>query len=414
MNLEDIDQIFRDNQRQFDKMPAEEVWLKLEHRLSVERSPVVKTKNLFFKRKTWLYVAAAALVILLVSPITLYLLKQNESEKTGQIALLNEPVGNNEKAVAEISAHDSMYSSELMKSEENIQAAQETKSYITKKSIRDSKLKKEDIENDETIASSESQPPYGSTPMASAPNAEKEITKTTQDVQFEENSKLFANVESESVKGKDQDYLNFSRYYSPLDDNTQSLRKSDRLASEQIPASKTTPSAKSAEKDKSSGLAEKRAKPKTVTDKTSTPAKTEVSPGAGITNQIDNLTQISWLWGIWTKVTDGIQISETWNSNGTGTISTHQNDKTVFSESSSIKSTNNTLVYILKHPETGKEAYYPLSGISTDKDLIFENRELPYPNQIRYQLISPSTLSVTFSDEINRPGYQNTIILNKQ
>ena len=105
MKLEDIDQIFKDNERQFDKLPPEQVWHKLEQRLAQGQTPVAKTQSLFSKRSTWLYAAAAAIIILFLTPFTINLINKDASKSNEQIALLNNQAT---EATSRISPHTSL------------------------------------------------------------------------------------------------------------------------------------------------------------------------------------------------------------------------------------------------------------------------------------------------------------------
>ncbi|MFK7907685.1 MAG: hypothetical protein AB8B69_21280, partial [Chitinophagales bacterium] len=72
MNLEDIDNIFNNNQHQFDKMPSDQLWERLEDKLDAtpsiwEEKPQTKVK--------WLrYVAAAAVILMMTIP-AIYLIE---------------------------------------------------------------------------------------------------------------------------------------------------------------------------------------------------------------------------------------------------------------------------------------------------------------------------------------------------
>ena len=71
MNLEDIDKIFNENQHQFDKMPSDKLWERLEDKLDAtpsmwEEKPQPKVK--------WLRYVAAAAVILMMAVPAMYLI----------------------------------------------------------------------------------------------------------------------------------------------------------------------------------------------------------------------------------------------------------------------------------------------------------------------------------------------------
>ncbi len=79
MNLEDIDNIFNNNQHQFDKMPSDQLWERLEDKLDAtpsmwEEKPQSKVK--------WLrYVAAAAVILMMAIPAMYLIEGPNTSSK---------------------------------------------------------------------------------------------------------------------------------------------------------------------------------------------------------------------------------------------------------------------------------------------------------------------------------------------
>ncbi len=85
MNLKDIDKLFNDNQHQFDKMPSDKLWERLEEKL--DATPSMWEENSQAKKKVhWLrYVAAAAMILVMLIP-AIYLMN-NAPTKSSDLAM---------------------------------------------------------------------------------------------------------------------------------------------------------------------------------------------------------------------------------------------------------------------------------------------------------------------------------------
>lgn len=83
MNLKDIDKLFNDNQHQFDKMPSDKLWERLEEKLDATPSMWEEKPQ---KKLGWLrYVAAAAVILVMMVP-AIYLMN-NAPTKSSDLAM---------------------------------------------------------------------------------------------------------------------------------------------------------------------------------------------------------------------------------------------------------------------------------------------------------------------------------------
>ena len=88
-----IDKLFRENRQQFDKMPDERVWERLQQRLDNkddESTPLIVTPN-----KQWRYFAAVAIMLLLIAPIGLFMMNRLEQKETVAINTTHNEKPNN-------------------------------------------------------------------------------------------------------------------------------------------------------------------------------------------------------------------------------------------------------------------------------------------------------------------------------
>ncbi len=99
MKLEDIDNIFKQQERRFDKMPSEAVWQQLEGRLQ-QKTSVQPPK----KRLGWLRYAAAIFLVVLI-PLGVLLFNQmsiNDMASTGKMAAMEKSVEAMEEEATEM------------------------------------------------------------------------------------------------------------------------------------------------------------------------------------------------------------------------------------------------------------------------------------------------------------------------
>lgn len=410
MKLEDIDQIFKDNERQFDKLPPEQVWHKLEQRLAQGQPTVAKTQSLFSKKSTWLYAAAAAIIILFLTPFTINLINKDASKSNEQIALLNNQATEAPTVSSTIddsvtfSAKETITSEMAEKEEEPVKLKSESKPTGTF-SAPNKDLNSLANANDNRNSATKTPEPSGAVVINNERSMRKEATAV------EAISSAPADASAYIIQD-DEDVM-FSRYYLAFQDYESQREIIAPPSYNDAAASKAAPAGRAYDTEQSLSKEEKKSKKLTVSAKPSSQPKADVTDQVSDTKQINSLQQISWLWGTWKSRTDDIQITETWISTGNASISITQNKKQVFSETTGILPLNNTLIYTLKHPESNKNTAYPLSNQSSEKELIFENNSVSFPNRITYRLLSEDLLSITFADNENNPIVQKTILLYK-
>lgn len=454
MKLEDIDQLFKDNERQFDQMPGEQLWARLEQRLAEQPvAPLGEAgeklpQKQFRLSGFWRYAAAAALILVVLSPVVLYLLGVSQ-KKDDQMAvkMVSEQVVNEnrlESAEQTTSAPPestaisySRADTETKSSNSNRQvmpAAPMPKSVATTEGEYDDVLAEKKVTTvkpgfSETKQRAYQPPPnisYAEPDVAasqSPPQPGRALAKENADEsgaysQRQENlSQSVISVPSATPPLADPVY---SRYYlgiaSALGQNAvQNLPKGYNATGIYEPpvtnnSGKPYITPADAERDKAAETAP--ASKKKQNAKLAAPAagSKEEAP-APIT-----LNSLAWLWGTWVSTANNATVTEKWQPNGTAVISSTVNNNTIFSETATLKTLGYRLVYTINNPQTRAPETYRLTENSTAYILIFESiAATTYPNTITYSLEAANSLRVTFTGiDTNGLLIQNTLQYHKE
>lgn len=439
MKLEDIDHLFKNNERQFDQMPNEQVWSRLEQRLGQalvsEKTDNAATVKVVQFGKLRRFLAAAAIILVILSPLAWYLLNtSNSADKqmavnTAAPSTANyEPTETTDSAVVNaLLEEDNAATSRryTLPDDETLsqkatpikQANKPSENQVFSSERKLPTLASKQPESNETSFADDSRPskeiyapPVMSKPATPQPVAQSVASGT---VGIKENSNLqdqLSSVGKTNTVNPPLADVSFTRYYLGIDANEQpdSYAKTTTVA----PIITNNSGKPFYPAQTETAKQKKQISQKERTSDVAAPAAKDDTPIPNIT-----LKTLSWLWGTWTGTVNNAAISEKWLPDGTANISTTVNGNTYFSETATIKPSGKGLVYTIFNPQAGNIVTYQLSDFATVNNLIFENKDnsIAYPGIIAYHLVSDNTLYVTFTGfDPNGQPLQTTLLYQRQ
>jgi len=461
MKLEDIDQLFKNNERQFDQMPGEQIWARLEQRLAeqpVAGAPEVGKElpqKQFRLRGFWRYAAAAVLVLVVLSPVALYFLGiTQKSYQQMAVKTATEQPANIELIKPADSASNSaqVYTEEssLLRSAEADNYPDERNKPAAANQTPDAITYSANSSASNTAATatktSAAKPEMPEVKQRSAPAGQPPATVTfvppptytlpqpqrsqnvASGINTSEGNTMAKHPLHEDVMSKSATVippvnppladLAYSRYYiglaqEGLQEKEQNLPKGNTSYDYNAAPPVTNNSGKpfmapaDATRDKTKTTTQKKQSTKQIAPA----AGSKDDAPAGIT-----LAGIAWLWGTWKTTQNNTIITEKWQPSGKADISSMVNGNILFAETAAMKTSGKGLVYNMFNPQTGSSATYQLSAYATINNLIFENTDSSgtYPGTIAYHLVSNNTLYVTFTG-LNQNGQllQTTLLYQK-
>ncbi len=467
MKLEDIDKIFNNNQHQFDKMPSDKLWERLEEKLDTtpsmwEEKPTTKVR--------WLrYIAAAAVVLIMMVP-AMYLI-----DGTGVTPQAHENTSIEYPAVAKAENNESE-SIRSLKDTPSAKIAKEEKTIakpiqepqISTNAKREAALRQyvsEDIEEktfDNTDATAfhtkpkervknltrptikaapkpsiTRQPLSPPSPTSSNSSSAKDIVadqeleedfsfaevEIEEEIELEEveisayqvprkampvNKNATGNVQSGNWNGDITNDIYADARYNVDFDRSQF---SNALA----PTNAYTFESQTQKQEAKQTTKNRKKESKKLQSKRS------VSNKADATLALPTLGFLNNLEGDWAQYIGEKSYYETWanSPNGTlfGTASTLQNGGVLFKEDISITPLQNgDLLYTIHHPQTQQTLTLQASTINVDNEnlLIFENLQNEFLRRITYRLATNTMLEITFEGKKENQIIVKQLIMVKQ
>ena len=454
MKLNDIDKIFADRQQQFDKMPAEELWNKLDARLQAAES----TKTATIRPLWWKYMAAAAVLVLLI-PAVWWSVNLQQSGEMAQNSEMAPTAVEESKGEIHLDEADLVSRSDSEKSVGFVETETDTQRLFAKASptlekkenvaegekSETGQLTERDNRNKEILPSSASKPvkPIPKTPEPGFAITDKDAWTNAgmEDKNIEaagENDQIAANIpppaepfvegiKPASMPAADAETVDVpvAGYESPQEIYADEIEtEDDQLLSRNNAYSRYnlhnnmpefTNRRLSAPYDTESLQLEevtttRQARKKQKADnKESVPAADAYAAPVAKDEQqnyalISDLSEISWLTGNWCNHDATVSLCENWtvtNANSLrGNSFTMVNNKREFDESFEIQKTGNEIYYNITDAEKKSTLAFKLTE-QLPNQITFENRQNDYPNRIIYTYNPNGILTTRFEGTQN-------------
>ncbi|MGB1242838.1 MAG: DUF6265 family protein [Chitinophagales bacterium] len=470
MNLEDIDNIFNNNQHQFDKMPSDQLWERLEDKLDAtpsmwEEKPQPKVK--------WLrYVAAAAVILIMMIP-AMYLIEGPTMMSSKEDAISHHTVAKTSNEITNRAKDSNFQESkegfaaktdkiieQTTEQETNLIAKADTKrkSPTTAKKEVDSNQfsfqKNTNNRDTEKTKAINNPKPKAATKNRSFEMAKKPASPSpsmSEDAEvgdFEEESIV---VEETTISSKDDvaayknasplskttgkintnfDITNtegiyaYARYNAEFHPNHFSNALpydgygNDRLAQSTLKKAPQT-------KGRKAGNSKKMKKREQSKDRNNDNISLKRSASKEESPALESLSLgfLNSLSGTWSYSTGSLRFEENWRMTPEGsllgTALTTENGQVLFSEDISIVTPfGNTMIYTIQHPNNSQTLTLNLNTSETSIDnenyLVFENPLNDFPSKITYRLSTDTMLQITFEGKKEGKIISKQLIMYKE
>ncbi|MEZ4884186.1 MAG: DUF6265 family protein [Chitinophagales bacterium] len=475
MNLKDIDKLFNEHQHQFDKMPSNKLWERLEEKL--DATPSMWEEKPRPKKVHWLrYVAAAAVILVMMVPAIYFTNAPQGDLAMEQPANYNESPAENNPSVRSadmesmkmksdtamsISKENNSPNTEIAANEER----KEEETLIAAKSRDNNKDKpKFTSKNNTTIASNSNQTIDKPTIVTAAPKPSisttnrslKAISPNTSESSMTEDADIAIEEEVMEMEADDAgqvlDEVNINAYsaakpvskaakptvkatFNITDTNEAYAYSRYNADFNRSSLSNMMPYDGYGDERRSQSTLEMESAKKIESTKAGSSKKSKENSNNNImlkrsasktdmdgASSAKSLGFLSSLEGNWSFYLNGMFFEENWKMtpNGTllGTAKTLQNGAILFAEDLSIHSLQgDKMTYTINHPNNSQSLTYQLrtSETSTDNEnyFIFDNLQNDFPRTITYRLMNIDMLKITFEGQKDGKPIFKELILNR-